>query len=385
MRTGAGIAFWSNQGIDLGIAGASWFSLVYDALILDGFLYIAGGFTEILGQARNHVAKVKMDDWTLDAWDPQLTGGDFGGCVMCLETDGSNIYLGGNFSQVGGVDRNRIAKVSVDGILSSWYPEMYFMDYINDLVLDGTYLWVCGGFTYVKDGGVWVAQEGLAAFDSSTAAWHSIRPQIAVGWAGSHWNPYVIDIADGHLICGGQFSQVKESGGTSWLSRDHLCAFDLSDGSLHAASPNPNGLVNAFHGDMSNLIVGGAFTAIYGVARSYLASVDLAGDSVDTSYPQSDGRIDTTATDGTYDYVSGEQTTIGGQSRLNTARIDHWGRAVDPTWLPPYQYAKTYYENTVILPVTDPAGPMVIAPGQPWEAGIPEGLCMLDSVTGNLL
>jgi hypothetical protein len=290
-----------------------------------------------------------------------------------LETDGSYIYAGGRFSHVGGVDHKYIAKISVDGVVSSWDPSLYcyWNDVVTDCIIDGSTLWVCG--CTLRVGGT--TQEGIAGIDTVTGALHPVRPQVT---CALYAYPYKIHIAGGYLICGGKFYNVKESGGTTWKVREHLCAFSLSDGSLHAADPAPNDAVNAFHGDMSNLIVAGDFTQVYGTARPYLASIDMGSGSIDLAYPQTDGAMTATATDGVYDYVSGQQTTIGGESRLGIARIDHWGREVD-AWAPPFLCQP---ESRLILPVLDIDPPMIVFGGGCDAAGIPPRLCFLDPITG---
>jgi hypothetical protein len=362
-----GIAFWSKTVTDLGLN-----NVVTDALILDGFLYLGGYFTEVLGQTRNRLAKVRMSDWTLDAWNP-----DADMWVSSLATDGSYIYAVGRFTTIGGTSHVYTAKISTDGIVQSWNPNFTFSAYYNgpwDCLIYGSDIWIAGSFYEVAG----MERLGLVAVSLATAGLNPIAPKFSGGEG-----PIVIHQTNDCLACGGLFDKVKKSGGSTWETRHHFALFTLSDGDLDPCDPAPSGTdfwdgaVRGIKGTVTDMVLAGDFVTVYGSSSPHLALVNLDAETIDLTYPTADNDITALATDGVYDYVSGYQTTVGGEPRLGIARIDHSGRTVD-AWAPPFLHGpgNTY----VILPSADPA--MVIFGGGDAAAGIPDYLSFLDPITG---
>ena len=61
-------------------------------------VYIGGTFTSFLGSTRNNVAKLKLSDYTLEPWDPNITGGS----VFTVFRMQSTAFVGGSYTTVGG-------------------------------------------------------------------------------------------------------------------------------------------------------------------------------------------------------------------------------------------------------------------------------------------
>src|SRR5664279_2633102 len=90
-------------------------SSVY-ALLLDGAgnVLVGGGFHNIGGMGRTGLAKVSLAGaGAADAtWNPNADGG---AVVLALDPLGPNVYVGGNFGNIGGHSRASIAKISLAG------------------------------------------------------------------------------------------------------------------------------------------------------------------------------------------------------------------------------------------------------------------------------
>ena len=121
-----------------------------NAMVLDnGYLYVGGFFTTAYHSGGNESRRsiVKYDATTGDVEDWYPTGGVVG-TVNALELIGSELYIGGTFSTVGGTARSNLASVNITtGIVSSSAP-IYKWRYIcfkRSQLRDGHLCW--GRFT----------------------------------------------------------------------------------------------------------------------------------------------------------------------------------------------------------------------------------------------
>jgi len=81
----------------------------------DGGVYIGGDFTGVGGFPRKNAAHIRADG-TVSAWAPEANER-----VWSIVRDGSRIFLGGWFSQVGGQQRDGVAAVdATTGVLLPW-------------------------------------------------------------------------------------------------------------------------------------------------------------------------------------------------------------------------------------------------------------------------
>ena len=69
-------------------------------------VYVGGEFSQIGGAARENLAALNPDSGAAKAWNP---GAD--GSVYALAARGKTVYIGGYFSKVGGKPRNDLASV----------------------------------------------------------------------------------------------------------------------------------------------------------------------------------------------------------------------------------------------------------------------------------
>ena len=108
-------------------------------------VYLGGNFTSVGGASRDAIAAVnKTNGDAISGWDAQVTGGR----VNALTVSGSKLYLGGYFQTVGGVDQAYAAAVSTDdGSLTGWNPKP---DYgVNAIATAGSSVDLGGSFTHV--------------------------------------------------------------------------------------------------------------------------------------------------------------------------------------------------------------------------------------------
>jgi PKD repeat protein len=126
-------------------------------------LYIAGDFTNVSGQTRNRVAAFDTATGALiSTFRPNVNGR-----VKTIIATNDRVYVGGTFGAVNGTPRTRLAAIRAsDGALLDWAPTA---DYnVNALVMtpDRSKVIVGGAFTNLSG----VAAYGLGAVDATTGA-----------------------------------------------------------------------------------------------------------------------------------------------------------------------------------------------------------------------
>jgi trimeric autotransporter adhesin len=96
---------------------------VWDILRVGDRIYLAGSFTQVTntdGQTfvRNNLAAIDANTGkVVPDWDPNATRPASPSTssvrAMALSSDGSRLFVGGTFANVGGLNRNRLAAVDV--------------------------------------------------------------------------------------------------------------------------------------------------------------------------------------------------------------------------------------------------------------------------------
>ena len=181
----------------------------------DDVVYLGGDFTRLTNPAggyvlRNRVAAVDADTGAPLPWNPGANA-----TVRAITTDADGrVYLGGDFTTVGGRTATRLAAVEPDGDpVPGWTASA--SDSVHDLYADATSLWVGGRFGSVS---------------------RTSRPKLAR-----------LDLATGAVA-------------TGFNAR-------VSGGRVAALEPSADG---------QSLLLGGSFTSVGGQARGFAAEVALA-------------------------------------------------------------------------------------------------------------
>lgn len=119
---------------------------VRSQLIIGSTLYIGGAFTSVVSPdglttvTRRHLAAIDLATGDLLPWAPSTNGS-----VESMVTDGTTLFLGGSFTTVNGVVRQRLAAVDTTGTLVPWASGA--SGTVLALHLRGTVVYVGGAFT----------------------------------------------------------------------------------------------------------------------------------------------------------------------------------------------------------------------------------------------
>jgi len=311
-----------------GLSGAN--GTVYClAVQADGKVLIGGAFTGVNGLRRDRIARLNPDGSLDETFLNGLSGAN--GSVLCLavQADGK-VLVGGDFTTVNGVSRNRIARLNPDGSLDET-----FLDGLSGasgtvqclaVQADGKVL-IGGDFTIVNG----TTRNRLAQLNPDG----SLDQSFLNGLNGP--NSTVLSLAvqaDGKVLMGGSFTNVNG------VSRQYIARLN-PDGSLDETFLNgmsgANGYVRcvAVQADGKVLIAGG-FTAVNGVSRNYIARLNPDG-SLDESFLHglsgANGSVDCLAVqaDGKV-LIGGSFATVNGVSRNRIARLNPDG-SLDETFL----------------------------------------------------
>jgi len=290
----------------------------------------AGGYRMLLEpQVRHGLARLDAATGDLDlTWDPNA-GNSFATTVRAIAgTAAGPIYLGGSFSRIGATTRTALAAVSpADGSVTSWYPATSVGAGVTTMLLDGTTLYVSGGFTTLNA----VARKNAAAFDlaggtpDTPNAWDPSPNNVIAGFAkrGST------------LYAGGSFTTLANGATT----RNKLAAFDLSSGTGSAATawnPGANGDIYsiALSAGGSTLFAAGSFGQLGGATRKYVGAVSTATGTATAWDPEPDQTfVQAVAVSGGTVYVAGNFFHIAGQERGGLAAFDVGSGAIG-SWNP---------------------------------------------------
>lgn len=76
----------------------------------EGGFFIFGEFDTVGGLARDRFVHILADG----SIDPDFDAGEVGGDISAMAVYDSTLYLGGNFSEIGGEDRENIASFNIE-------------------------------------------------------------------------------------------------------------------------------------------------------------------------------------------------------------------------------------------------------------------------------
>lgn len=223
---------------------------------------------------------------------------------MVVDTVNGTVYLGGSFSQVGGVARLGVAAIEAGtGAVLPFACDANGM--VHALALSGDTLFVGGEFTSLGDS----LRERLASVDKHTGLPHAWAPSV---------NNIVHTIAPspGLVHVGGTFEQVNGS------PRSRLAVLERGSGALTPWTAVMNGPVRAILLQGDTLLAAGAFTTANGVARGRMALFDRTTAALLPWNADADGAITSMELDGELLLCGGTFTTIAGAARARAAVVD---------------------------------------------------------------
>lgn len=237
-----------------------------------GIAYLGGQFTTMVAPgggsstSRGYLAAIDGTTGDLTGWNPMANGKVW---AMELSADQTSLYVGGDFSSIGGRSAYKLAKIDLDtGKLDTGFHPVV-KGRVRALALDGDRLYVGGDFTSISG----QARPKLAALDPVTGTVLSWTPPPLgrgryIGHTGiptpdySPGHVFAVQAIGGKVFAAGTFLDLGGQAGLATLDAVTGAVaepyydpgrpiFDLatSGGVLFAVGGGPGGRVYAFSPD----------------------------------------------------------------------------------------------------------------------------------------
>lgn len=186
-------------------------------------VYVGGNFGQVRGRERNNLAAIDALTGSLEAWNPNANG-----AVAALAASGSQVYAGGNFANLGAQPRTMLGAIDMgNGGALNWAPQLQNLDgsgnplsdppVVQALVLseDGSRVFIGGNFSHVN----------------GEPKKHLVAVSRATGEIDRNFNPGTVQgtvrslaIYRNTLYVGGDFKSVRVSGSEQGTGRpDNPC------------------------------------------------------------------------------------------------------------------------------------------------------------------
>ena len=262
--------------------------VVWDQVVVGNTVYATGSFTSArpAGSAagtnetpRSNILAYDITTGNLiTSWAPTLNAQ---GRTLEASADGNTIYVAGDFTQVNGTTRNRVAALdATTGVLRPFNPNVNA--HVNSLALSGDTLYVGGAFTVVGNQG----RSRLAAVDAASGALREWAPV-----ANLEVRAVVVPANKGKVVVGGHFDDMNG------VPTRGLAALDPTTGAL---VPFPaNQIIQNWGADAAIWSLSTNDDQVFGTGFTYLVNND----------PTTGGNLESTfaadATTGELMWVSG--------------------------------------------------------------------------------
>jgi hypothetical protein len=341
-------------------------------LYVDGSLCYAGGyFTQLTSAggsatARNYIGAVNISNGSIASYNPGPNS-----YVFSINKAGSNLYFGGQFTQVNGTARNYLASTNTSGAVQSWNPSANYI--VNKIFADASNKIIIGG-----------SFSGFQQTDRTYASIIKYSNQALATWAPV-LNNVVNDITynANRIFIGGLFNTVNGSSragfaafglggslqttnlnlsksGTTNVSvfslfasgnkiyaggdfdkagasaRNDFVEADISSGAGTVLQTNPNAdnIVYAIDVQGTKITYGGNFRFSNFINRSYLASFRISANAVTAWNPLPDSYVFDIAVNYNKIFVVGQFDNVNAASHPGAAAFTLSTGALSSTWNP---------------------------------------------------
>ena len=279
-------------------------------------VFIGGQFTTVGGLARTNIAAIDRATGDVDAaFDPNIAGG-----VFALAVSGPTVFVGGEFGGVDGTEppviRRGIAQLDgATGTPTAFNPQLDGDVYA--LAVSGSTVYAGGTFLNVGAGdeaapGTLVPRSHMAQLNAGTGIATAFDPELS-------GTVYALAVSGGTVFAGGAFGIVGAGdGATSPVARSDLAQLNAATGTATAFDSGIDGDVYALAVSGSTVYAGGQFSTVGAgdgasvpATRLRLAQLNAASGTATGFDPQIDGPVTALAVTGSTVYAAGHFDHVG--------------------------------------------------------------------------
>jgi alpha-tubulin suppressor-like RCC1 family protein len=294
---------------------------VYALAVQDTFIFVGGSFRKISGLYKRNLVKMRISDaGIVENWSAQP-----GNTVYTMALSGDQLFIGGLFTFLWGQGpAYYVARVSAEtGMMNRPLFDPHLNGYVYDIAVDGDDVYLAGEFTQVGN-------------DTILIRYRLARVSGTNGNGDILWDPEPNDLVkkvrvhDGKVYVVGYFTRI----GTK--VRNHIARLTGYWGEADDSwNPNADGSVNCMAFNGNNIYIGGLFESVGGKSFSNIARFRNVDFSLDTTWhPNPGGSVSTVASDGKFVYFGGDFYRVGERGIDNLARVDWQTGALDTLWYP---------------------------------------------------
>jgi len=235
-----------------------------------GAILIGGEFTNVNGTNRSRVARFNSSGALDSGFDPNVAGAS----VYAVASQADKVLIGGDFSSVNGLSRNAIARLRSDGSLDLGFDPgsgagpWFFTPTVRCIALQTNGQVLIGGGFVTFNG---VNRNGLARLEPKGSLDMSFDPGAGV-------NGDVLSVAiqsDGKVLIGGNFTSYD---GTSRPVIARLQTDGKLDDSFNPGTIVGNTIVYSLVIQPNGkIVIGGSFVSINGYTRNNIARLNEDG------------------------------------------------------------------------------------------------------------
>lgn len=204
--------------------------VIYDMVVVDNTLYLAGAFTQVQGQNRNYLASVDLQTNQLTDWNPNPNT-----AIQTICANETILFVGGDFSTVSGESRERLAAFNIQtGEIDAWNHSADAI--VRKIRIHNNNLAIVGSFTSIDD----ESRSNLAIIDLSMDELTSFHPRIVNTLINQLFFP-------SELIVSGYISSTNGLATYNFVrfsDFDHIVGFssmyDDTESELFLIYPNPS-------------------------------------------------------------------------------------------------------------------------------------------------
>ncbi len=299
-----------------------------DFLTVDaaGNVFVAGSFTGFGAVRRDNLAAINLHNGDLLSWNPGTNG-----WVRALDVHGSTVLLGGDFTEIAGVSRDHIAAINgLTGVATTWRPEANAA--VSGIMVAVDIVYFVGDFSSVGSGAGAVSRARGAAFhiDGTVQPWNPAANDSIESLFVDGTTVYV----------GGGFTMLGAATRNRLGAVDAISGAVLGN-----FAPNVDAVIYRVDVQSAIVYFGGAFQAVNGTSRNHAAAVAGFSTAASTApaasgtllawSPDVSGPIYDIDAFGSVVYLAGGFGAVDGESRPGIAVVsaDHTNAALG-SWKP---------------------------------------------------